>query len=215
MQSGWSAVTLVIIIFSRHSKKLNVSFLNRKLLRAEVMLKFFWLLPLSGQFQQTIYLMILFLFFQPTELDISCKLSLLETISWNVKSSFLGKLSKKTISKCYLLKIDVQHSLGNFTRQHIDDMFIFPENNLIFGDNLHEMSNPVSLENKKIFQNVCWKLMLSTLGAKFNIQHFEIFFLFPAPPPPPPHPPPKKKNKKQKQQIVLGKISSICHHLRN
>ena len=31
----------------------------------------------------------------------------------------------------------------------------FPENNLIFGDNLHEMSNPVSLENKKIVQNVC------------------------------------------------------------
>ena len=31
----------------------------------------------------------------------------------------------------------------------------FPENNLTFGDNLHEMLNPVSLENKKIFQNVC------------------------------------------------------------
>ena len=37
---------------------------------------------------------------------------------------FPGK-SEKTISKCYLLKIDVQHFLGNFTRQHIDDMFIF------------------------------------------------------------------------------------------
>ena len=51
----------------------------------------------------------------------------------------------------------------------------FPENNLTFGDNLHEMSNPVSLENKKIFQNVCWKLMLSALGAKFKY----FFLIFP------------------------------------
>ena len=34
-------------------------------------------------------------------------------------------------------------------------LFFFSENNLTFGDNLHEMSNPVSLENKKLFQNVC------------------------------------------------------------
>ena len=58
---------------------------------------------------------------------------------------------------------------GNFSRQYIDDMFIFPENNLTFGDNLHEMSNPVSLENKKLFQNVYCKLMLSTLDTNFNI----------------------------------------------
>ena len=35
------------------------------------------------------------------------------------------------------------------------ERLFFPENNLTCGDNLHEMSNPVSLENKKIFQNVC------------------------------------------------------------
>ena len=35
---------------------------------------------------------------------------------------------------------------------------VFPENNLTFGDNLHEMLNHVSLENKKIFQNCQLKI---------------------------------------------------------
>ena len=57
-------------------------------------------------------------------------------------------------------------------------VYFFSENNLTIGDNLHEMSNPVSLEDKKLFQNVCWKLMLSTLGTNFNRQHLEIL-IFP------------------------------------
>ena len=52
-------------------------------------------------------------------------------------------------------KIDVQHSLGNSPDNILMICLFFPENNLVFGDNLHGMSNPVSLKNKKIFQNVC------------------------------------------------------------
>ena len=62
-------------------------------------------------------------------------------------------------------------TLDIFSRQHIRDSLFFSNKHLIFGDNLHEMSNSVSLgKNTKMF-----KLSAET---KFNIQHFEIFFLF-------------------------------------
>ena len=50
------------------------------------------------------------------------------------------------------------------------------------GDNLHEMSNPVSGKNKKIIQNVvCRKLMFSTLWAikQQTTYRDDTFFIFP------------------------------------
>ena len=61
-------------------------------------------------------------------------------------------------------------TLDIFSRQHIGDSLFFSNKHLTFGDNLHEMSNSVLGKNTKMF-----KLSAET---KFNIQHFEIFFLF-------------------------------------
>ena len=101
----------------------------------------------------------------------------LRQFSWNVKSSFLGKIRKLFQNViCWKLMFCTLWTISADNILMI--RLFFPESNLKFWDNLHEMSNPVSLEKKKIFQNVCWKLMLSTLGTKFNIRHFEIFFIF-------------------------------------
>ena len=59
---------------------------------------------------------------------------------------------------------NLYHSLGKFSRWQIDDMFFLyiPENSfwhfmqiVSIGDNLHEISNPVSRENKKDISKCC------------------------------------------------------------
>ena len=62
-------------------------------------------------------------------------------------------------------------TLDIFSRQHIGDNLFFSNKNLTFGDNLHDMSNSG-------FQEKNTKMFKLSAETKFNIQHFEIFFLF-------------------------------------
>ena len=106
MQSGWSAVALVIIIYSRQSvwfyvfystKNWIVSFLNRKLLSAEVNLTL-------GNFSRQYIWWYFSYFFQSTEFDFSCKLSLFETIFMKCQIQFPGK-NKKIIQNVICWKL--------------------------------------------------------------------------------------------------------------
>ena len=83
-------------------------------------------------------------------------------------------------------------TLDIFSRQHIGDILFFSNKHLTFGDNLHEMLFCSLGKNTKMF-----KLSAET---KFNIQRFEIFFLFF----------PENKN-----LFFLGGTISTCHRLRN
>ena len=106
VQSGWSAVALVIIIYSRQSvwfyvfystKNWIVSFLNRKLLSAEVNLTL-------GNFSRQYIWWYFSYFFQSTEFDFSCKLSLFETIFMKCQIQFPGK-NKKIIQNVICWKL--------------------------------------------------------------------------------------------------------------
>ena len=83
---------------------------------------------------------------------------------------FPEKKNRKLFKKCHLLKIDGLHS-DIFSRQHIDDTFIFSNKHLTFGDNLHEMSNSVFQEK---YENV--SICLLKQKSTYNILKY--FFLF-------------------------------------
>ena len=97
-----------------------------------------------------------------------CKLSPLEAFAWNVKICFLGKIIIKNISICpqlkdlpSMLRVNFNHFLGKFSRQHTETVFLFFTENRIWHfmqivfirENSCEMSNPFSFEKKKQNKN--------------------------------------------------------------
>ena len=83
-----------------------MSFLNGKLLSAEVIWKFLTVTKLWAISADNIFDDTFLIFFQAIEFDMSYKLSLEETVFMKCQIQISGK-NRKTTSKCYLLKIDV------------------------------------------------------------------------------------------------------------
>ena len=106
---------------------------------------------------------IFFLFSQETGLDISCKLSPMETICMKCQLLFSGKKIRKVSSVCCLLKLTRERWASIFSRRHFEYFSYFSKETGIWHfmqivsnrDSLHEMPNSVGWKKYEKYHRIC------------------------------------------------------------